>query len=210
MTAFVYWNASNSTALFNPDELHGKDMAGATHESLHMTTGARYSSGLEIEGLVNATPTYTQSTSGVIYDEDIPHTLSANAVGHKMLYRYGTDGAWRTTAADLKVAHTEGGTYHTWNKWNGTTWDWVEGTSSTDYWITFFLATPSGVIKLAGQNAYSSRSNARAAIETEVNNISTDGLPNPEIVWLGAVICNRNGDLVKMADGSVFYNLKQD
>ena len=209
ITAFVYWNASNSTSLFNPDELHGKDMSGITHESMHMTTGARYSMGLDIEGLTDADEYYTQSTSGLIYDEDIQHLLPANAVGHKMLYRYGTDGAWRVTAADLKVAHTEGGTYHTWNEWTGTTWQWTEGTSQTDYWITFFLATPTGIMKMAGQNAYSSRSNARAAIETEVENINTNGLPNPEMVWLGAVICRRNGDLENMADGSVFYNLKQ-
>ena len=208
ITAFVYWNASNSSALFNPDELHGKDMPGVTHESLHMTVGARYSSGLDIEGLVDAEPNYTQSTSGVIYDEDIAHTLAANSTGHKMLYRFGPDGAWRTTSADLNVGHTEGGSYYTWNQWTGTTWQWTEGTSDTDYWITFFIAMPNGVVKLAGQNAYPSRNKARAAIETEVANISTNGLPNPEFVWLGAVIVRRNGDLENMADGTVFYDLK--
>ena len=208
ITAFVYWNASNSTYLLNNDELHGKDMAGITHESLHMTVGARYASGLVIEGLSDGSATYTQSTSGQIFDEDIPHSISSNSSGHKMLYRYGSDGAWRTTTADLAVGHTEGGSYYTWNEWDGSTWKWTEGTSSTDYWITFFIATPNGVMKIAGQNAYSSKSKARAAIETEVNNISIDGLPSPELVWLGAVIVKRNGKLVKMADGSTFYDLK--
>jgi len=209
ITAFIYWNASNSTALFNPDEQHGKDMAGVTHESMHMTVGARYSMGLEIEGLADESTTYTQSTWGMIYDEDIPHVLSANSTGHKMLYRWGADGAWRTTTADLAVGHTEGGSYYTWNEWDGSTWKWTEGTSSTDYWITFFLATPTGVIKIAGQNAYPSRSDAREAIETEIENISTTGLPSPEMVWLGAVIVRRNGDLENLSDGSLFYNLKQ-
>jgi len=65
------------------------------------------------------------------------------------------------------------------------------------------------IVKLLGQNAYPSRNNARNAIEKEIDNIVTDGLPNPEFIFLYAVIVNRNGKLQKLADGSLFYDLRK-
>jgi len=208
ITALIYWNESDSSYILSPDEMHGIDASGIWHFEHHLTEGAQLHAGAEIEGLSDASPTYTQSTASLAFDEDIPLSVAANAVGHKMLYRFGADGAWRQTAADLAIGHIEGGdTYYSWNENNGGTWQWTEGAPTTDFWITFFLLAPAGVFKIAGQNAYATRAAARDAIETEVTNIETDGLPMPETIWLGAVICTRSGDLQDMADGSVFYSL---
>jgi len=209
ITSLTYWNNSDSSYLHNPDEMHGIDARGIWHMEHHMTEGATLHNGAEIEGLVSGEIDYTQSTASLGFDEDILHALAANSTGHVMLYRFGTDGAWRQTAADLEVGHIEGGdTYYSWNeKVGGTTWGWTEGTAQADYWITFYLWTPGGVVKMAGQNAYANRGAARDAIETEVDRIETDGLPMPETLWLGAVIVKRDGELQAMADGSVFYSL---
>ena len=211
ITTFVYYNADYpSEYLMNNDEMHGKDMSGITHHNLHSTDGAKYSSGLAIQGLVEDDTTYTASTAGVIFDEDIKHSLATNSTGHATLYRDGTNGAWRRLSADLSVAHkVSGDTYYSYNKWNGTSWEWSEGTSSTDFWIQFFIATPGGVVKMPGQNGYSSVRNARNAIETEVASMNTEGLPNPEFVWLGACIVKRTGEVKLMADGSIYFSLLQ-
>jgi len=209
IASLTYWNASDGSYLLNPDELHGIDASGIWHMEHHLTEGGQLAFGAEIQGLANASATYTQSTASLAWDEDIPLSTAANSTGHIMLYRFGTDGAWRQTSADLAVGHKEGGdTYYSWNeKVGGTTWGWTEGGATTDYWITFFILAPGGVIKIAGQSVYATRSAAREAIETEVDNIETDGLPMYEIIWLGAIICKRDGTLQDMADGSVFYSL---
>jgi len=206
-----YWNADFPSAdMFNEDEMHGKDMSGATHESIHMTAGARHSFGGGINGLSNGGTTYTGTDTSLYYDEDIPHIITANTTGHKWLYRWGANGYWRTTAADLNVGYKESGdTYYSYNQWDGTNWIWKEGTSSSDYYIGFQIETPNGIAKLMSQNAYSSRSNAREAIYTEIQKMVTDGLPSSEITWLRAWIVKRTGALVALDDGSLYLDLTQ-
>jgi len=74
------------------------------------------------------------------------------------------------------------------------------------------IATPDlsgyNVKKIIGQNGYSSRANARAAIETEMDSIIMDGLPSPEFIFLNAYIVRRNGDLENLADGSTHVDLR--
>jgi len=208
ITAFIYYNKDYPTEyLFNPDELHGKDESGATHASLHNTLGAQYSHGLLMNGLVDGNDTYTSTNSGIIYDEDIKHELSSNSSGTIFLYRYGTNGWWRKTTASLNVSYNAGGTYDVWNENTGSTYQLTEGTSTTDFWIQFLIATPLGDMRIIGQNAYSSIRKARNAIESEINDLKLDGLPSPEFVTLGAYIVKRTGEAKAMADGSMFYPL---
>ena len=212
IVGIVYWNATYGRA-FVGNERHGIRMSSATHQYNHDTYGARYESGMDPSGLTAGNSTYTSTGSGYFWDEDIRHTVS-NQSTHYFLYREGSDGAWKTySAADNKVGILQSGdTYYSWNENTGSTWQLTEGTSSTDFWILFFVATPSidghTVYKLMGQNAYSSRSAARDAIYTEIRNISTDGLPSPEFVFLYAAIVKRDGTVVALDDGSDYLDLR--
>ena len=211
IVALVYWNATTSLGRCG-EERHGIDMSAATHMSLHLSIGARYQSGIDIEGLSDGSATYTQTTAGHFWDEDIQHTVSTETT-HPFLYRIGATGEWTTATADNKIGYNAGSGDYKWNQWTGTTWQLAVATSSTDYFMTFFVASPdltgNKVLKIIGHAAYSSRAKARAAIESEVNQLKLDGLPSAEIVFLYAVICKRNGTLEDLADGSTYYNLRQ-
>lgn len=212
IVGIVRWNAVQGSGGAG-NERHGIRMSGATHFANHETFGALYVSGLDIEGLSGGSKTYTQTTSGVFRDEDIRHSLAAQSTSPYM-YRLGTDGAWTTVAASNEVGLKEAtATYYQWNEWTGATWQLTEGTPTSDYFITFFVATPNiaagaSVVKIIGHNSYATVAIARAAIETEVHTLQLEGLPGPEIVFLYAVIVKRDGNLQELADGSEYYDLR--
>jgi hypothetical protein len=128
------------------------------------------------------------------------------------MYRLGADGEWTTITADNNISYNGGSGDAYWNENTGTTWQLSRMTSSTDYSILFFAATPSitgsGVVKIMGHAAYASRKDARNAIESEIANLKLEGLPSTEIVFLYAVIFRRNGNLQSLADGSTYYDLR--
>ncbi len=210
ITGLLYWNATAGTA-FVGDERHGKLMDGRTHHFNHATTGARFESGMDIIGLEDGEPDYTNTASGYFWDEDIRHSVDAQS-SHVFLYKLGNDGEWTGTAADSNVGFKNGTSNVVFNEWTGSTWQLTESGSATDFMIYFFIATPSidsyTVRKIIGQNGYSSRSNARAAIESEIANLVTDGLPSPEIIFLYAYIVKRGGDLEDLGDGSTHLDLR--
>jgi len=210
ITGLVYWNKTAGSAIVG-NELHGKLMDARTHNYNHSTFGARYESGLDITGLTDSGDTYTNISSGYFWDEDIRHTVSLTT-NAPFIYRLGATGEWTGTTPDLNVSYNAGGSYDVWNEWTGSTWQLSQGTSSTDYWIIFTIATPdlSGyqIKKIIGQNAYSSRSRARAALDTEINKLVTDGLPSPEFIFLQAWIVKRNGTLEDDGDGNTYIDLR--
>lgn len=213
----VYWNAEEGVALGGTlpgSERHGIDMSPTTHAYNHRTFKARLDThgGLQdIEGLTNGGATYTQTTSGAFWDEDIFHSILTQST-HKTIYRKGAAGGWVSLPVNNKVAYDNGGSYHVWNELDGGIWGLSEGGILTDYWVTYFADIPSqenGVItKIMGQTSYSSANNARNGIENDLANMQLNGLPNPEMVFLFAVIVNRNGNLVALSDGSLIYDLR--
>ncbi len=212
LVAHVYWNALAGESLAG-DERHGNRMSSITHHYNHVTYGARYEHGLGIEGLAEGEDDYTQTTSGSFWDEDINLLISAQAT-HKFLYRTGANGDWVTTSASNKIGYKDGGdTYYSWNEDTGSTWQLTEGGSQTDFFITFFVTTNntlSGapVYKIIGQNAYPNKGSARAAIDTELDNLKTDGLHTPEFVFMAALIIKRNENLQTLDDGSLYLDLR--
>jgi len=208
----VRWNATQGSGEAG-DERHGIRMSGATHWNNHETFGTLYVSGLDIEGLSDGGSTFTQITSGVFRDEDIKHSPTAQATC-PFFYRLGAAGEWTSVTASNEVGlKVSPATYYQWNEWDGSTWKLTEGTPTSDYFITFFFATPiitagSGIIKLLGQNSYATVAIARAAIETELSTLRIDGLPAPEIIFLYAVVVKRDGKLQELADGSLYYDLR--
>jgi len=213
ITGLVYWNATDGTAILG-DERHGILMDARTHHYNHSTFGARYESGLDITGLTNGGTTYTTTTSGYFWDEDIRHTISLLSTS-PFIYRLGATGEWTGTTPDNKVSHTAGGSYHVWNEWTGSTWQLTEGGSSTDYWVIFYIATPDlsgyNVKKIIGHNAYKSANAARNAIDGERSTLSTEGLPNPEYIFLFATIVKRTGETQEIdSDGNLYLDLRTE
>ena len=207
----VRWNATQGSGDCGSEQ-HGYRMDSSTHMYNHLTTGARYESGINITGLTDGDPNYTGTTAGYFWDEDIRHSVGAETT-HPFLYRLGATGEWTTTAADNYVGYNGGSGDYKWNEWTGATWQLSAATPVTDYFMTFFVANPSigtnQVFKIIGHTAYSSRNNAREAIETEVNNLVLEGLPGEEFVFLYAVIVRRNGDLEDLEDGSTYFDLRK-
>jgi len=214
----VYRNATTSDTIIPSDERHGVQMAGYTHLYNHRTRYTVYDlveGGLDIVGLVDGDTTFTQVTSGLLWDEDIPITIPVQNT-QEFWYRNGSVGAWEKTAADNAVGYNGGSGDCYWNEnTSGTIWQLTRSGNSTDYIIYFTLGVPDlvtggKVIKLIGQSAYSSRTAAREAIETEIRNITLAGLPAPEFKFLHAYIVRRNMDLEDLADGGTYVDLRTE
>ena len=212
IVALVYWNSASGEGLYG-DERHGYRMSSSTHAYNHNTFGARLGNGggFDPNGLANGVPTFTSIDSGSIWDEDILHSISS-AADVPWIYRLDTTGDWTLAPSDNQVSLNVGGTYSVWNEFTGTTWQLTEGTPTNDFFITFFVATgfeyPAELYKIPSQGAYSTRNAARDAIESEKSRLQIEGLPSAEIVFLYATIVDRTGDLVALADGSEFYDLR--
>ena len=210
ITGLVYWNQTTGSG-FSGDERHGKLMDGRTHHYNHSTFGSRYESGLDITGLADNLSTYTNTTSGFFWDEDIRHTIDLQTT-HPFIYKLGNNGDWVSTPVDSNVAFDNGEANVVWNEWTGTTWQLTTSDPVNNVMIYFMIVTSDlngyNVKKIIGQNVYTSVALARAAIETEINNIVTEGLPSPEFVFLSAYIVRRNGNLEVLSDGSTHVDLR--
>ena len=213
ITELVYWNDTDSVG--KPyKEKHGYRMDSADHEMEHMTIGARYASGFKLTGLVNATTTFTGAESGKYYDEDIAHSIDAAAT-MPFLYRLGTESApyWKWSAADNKVAFMNGGTDTVWNELTGGSWQLTPADTAHDYILIFVVAEGAetgydNFSKIIDQAGYSTRGNARDAIEGAKKKLILDGLPSPEMCFIGVYIVRKNGNLQDLADGSVYLDLR--
>ena len=213
ITGLCYVNATQSTLWYAKDEQHGILMDAATHFRLHLGEGAIWMQGAAIDGLEDASGTYTDIAVGVFADEDITFS-TATASTHSFMYRDGASGDWRETSADNKCGHiVSGDTYCCWNQnTSGTIWELTECTNSTDYIIMFFLWTNfsnSPIKKIIGQKTYSSRSLARAGLKNELTAIKLAGLSTTESTFLYAYICKRNGDVEDDGDGNDYVDLRK-
>lgn len=211
IVAVVYWNVTEGKSIGFGDERHGITMDGITHLAKHSTNGALYGSGLNIDGLSASGTGYTQTTSGVIWDEDIKNTPLAQLT-HPFIYKEGASGIWNNSIADSLLGYNGGTGDMYWNEWTGVTWQLTRMTVLSNYAIVHFLATNDityPVIKVMGQSTYSTRNVARDAIVDEIANISFNGLPEPEFVFLYSIIINRSGELQALSDGSLFVDFRE-
>jgi len=211
LVAWIYYNATKPGYLLGMEQ-HGKLMSPRTHHYNHVTFGARFESGMDITGLVDGNTTYTNITSGYFWDEDIRHSVPLQT-DIPFIHKLGADGLWTALTTDTDISYKVGGdTYHSWNEYTGSTWQLTEGGATTSYWIIFTVVMPAlnfnGYAKVIGQNAYSTRALARDAIESEINTLSTSGLPSQEFVFLQAYIVKRDGTLVALANGDTHVDLR--
>ena len=196
MIAIVYWNSDTNTHTYFADERHGMQMDGATHGYLHTVFGARYLTGLALQGFVaDGTGGFDvnaqfYSDSGTIRDEDILLNISTQSQ-IPIFYREGS--LWRKKTADAFPIIYNGtagytGTRVPYNQFVTGNWQLTEVTNN-DFVLVHFFATNdanNGVIGILGINKYSNTPAARAAADSEISTLS--GLPFAEFTAIGSVI----------------------
>jgi len=184
-TAYVYWNATSSTAVFVADERHGIVLDWQTHEYLHRTRGAVIASGFSIsnytttgDGSANADAQFDLA-NGTFFDEDlevnITHSATPSAgtftqvlTGNAEIpvyYMSGSEGDWvRDTATEF--ACKQSGTTLQYNSLSGSTWS-TTAANDNRYVVSWVVATneiSAPVIVVLGQDQYSSIGAAEEAV----------------------------------------------
>jgi len=193
----VYWNPDTNLHTYFAEERHGVVMDGATHAYLHTVFGARYLSGLALQGFTmgsgntNADAQFT-SDQGTIRDEDIIHQLPALSQ-IPILYRIGQN--WRKKAADAYPLIYSGTAGYVgangripYNQYTGGAWQLTQVANSGFVLVHFFGTNDieNGVVGVQGIQTYNSVSAARIGANVEISSLS--GLPFAEFVPIGSVI----------------------
>ena len=198
LVSIIYWNSDTNTRTYFAEERHGLTMDGATHTYLHTVFGARYLSGLALQGFsVNGTGNLASdaqftSDSGSLRDEDLLITLAAQSQ-IAILYRQGQ--LWRKKTADTFPVIYSGTAGYTgangrlpYNQFTGGSWQLTEVSNNSFVLVHFFgtndKETP--VIGIQGIAEYGNITAARNAASTEITSLS--GLPFAEFVAIGSVV----------------------
>jgi len=200
LVSIIYWNTTQNARSYFAEERHGLVMDGATHGYLHTVFGARYLTGLALQGFVVDgdgtlnTQAQFQADSGTIRDEDIVISLSLTS-NIPVLFRQGTQ--WRKKAADAfplvyngTVGYT--GTRIAYNQLVGASWQLTE-VNNNDFVLVHVFATndiETPFVAILGINQYPTTPQARAAADSEISSLS--GLPFAEFVAVGTVIFQTN------------------
>lgn len=170
--AYVYWNATTSSAPFVADERHGVVLDWQTHEYLHRTRGAVIASGFAASNYVvggnGSLDSHLQLNldGGTFYDEDlkvqIVHSNTPTNIWEQdlqgpakipMFYING-NGAW-TIDAPTDFPVKQGVDRPQYNLNTAGTWT-TEDVGENKYGVTFILATNNiqyPIIGILGQNA---------------------------------------------------------
>lgn len=198
LVSVVYWNADTSSHSYFAEERHGLTMDGATHSYLHTVFGARYLSGLALQGFTvdgnGNSDTHAQFTSdsGSIRDEDLLITMGSQSQ-IPVLYRQGL--LWRKKAADSFPIIYSGTAGYTgasgrlpYNEFTGGAWQLTEVANNGFVLVHFFgtndRETP--VVAIQGIATYGNVTAARLAASSEITSLS--GLPFAEFVAIGSVV----------------------
>lgn len=196
--AVVYWNNDISEHVYFAEERHGITMDGITHAYFHTVFGARYLSGLALQGFsidgsgnLEAHAQFT-ADGGSLRDEDILHVLSSQSQ-IPILYRSGL--AWRKKPADaypIIYSGTEGYVgvdgRLPYNQFTAGNWQLTE-VANSEYVLVHFFGTndiDNPIVGIQGVSAYNSIASARLGANEEIASLS--GLPFAEFVAVGSVI----------------------
>ena len=193
----VYWNATTGEAINQAiDEQHGIGMPAPTHFRLHMRTGAVHAQGGDITGLEDGEPDYTNISTVFSMDEDI-NIITTTTTTTPFIYREGGSGDFVQTATpDLLLGYKVGGTGDVqYNKNTAGVWSLEDSSGYVIYYFYWTNDANNPIKKFVGNEDYSSRSEAREALKSEVGVIQVTGLPSPEAYPMFAYIVKANGDL---------------
>jgi hypothetical protein len=181
--AEVIWNQTGTGLIASSFEAHGSSMSWMSHLYHHNADNTKYQTG----GLI--TPINGTQSIGVeactIWDEDIQWLTTAltQGTGNSIatLWRQGTtwDGASYTSG--VKVGASPRPVYN----YDAGGGNWTTAEIASNEWVNAHaFATPSfggsEIFIVVGQVKYTSVTNARAGIESEILSLATQGLPFPE------------------------------
>ena len=193
----IYWNTDTFKHTYFAEERHGLQMDGATHGYLHTVFGARYLSGLALQGFtfnsgsVDSDAQFT-ADSGSIRDEDL--LLQINAQTQiPVLYKQGQ--LWRKKTADNFPVIYSGTAGYTgangrlpYNQFTGGAWQLTE-VSNNKFVLVHVFATndiENPIVAIQGIAEYDTIPAARIAANNEI--VSITGMPFAEFVAIGSVI----------------------
>ena len=205
MTAYVYYNASTGTGhVF--DERHGITLDWQTHEYLHRTHGALYSSGFDVSNYIlngdGSLDTHCQLdlAGGTFFDEDnqidIVHnnTPTANTFQQDLqgpariptFYKSGSNGAWVLDSATdypMKLG-TDRPRY---NVNTSGTWSTAD-IDNNKFGVTFIIATNMINTPIIGVIGQSQHANVGDAEGYNLSQLDLGGFPITEMRVLYRVV----------------------
>ncbi len=214
IVAVVTGNPTLQQKVVFANERHGKDMNHATHEMLHSTIGAQYGDGLKVIGLVDNGNTFTEITSGSLWDEDIYHTLDTttdapfayrDANGHWMLE---TNGSIVSTNELAFTNSGAGDAFYNLDNGDGT---WSILDTGADYVAMHIFATNDAeypIFKVVGQTLYTDRTIARNHLDGAASLLREGELPTPEFLHLYSYIVDGNGNIELGIDGEIYVDYR--
>jgi len=204
IVSIIYWDATNSEAIYVGEERHGIQMDGSTHVYLHYTFGLQFLSGLGLASFVigdGSLNTHAQFSigSGDVSDEDLylPISAIASTTGLPIYYMVGT-GNWRkTTNAGYSVLKTgvAGEDRLAFNEYAGGTWQLTE-VDTQDFVLCHIFATTekdNPLIAIVGQAQYTTTTRARTGAEEEIRNLILNNILFPEIRPIATIIFQTSG-----------------
>jgi hypothetical protein len=201
LVSLFYWNTDTNSYIYFAEERHGLTMDGATHAYLHTVLGARYLSGLALQGFTignGSLDSHAQFTadSGSIRDEDILHVINAQTQ-IPILFRQGQ--LWRKKSADNFPVIYSGSAEYTgangrlpYNEYTGGAWQLTQVASNKFVLVHLFATNDieNKIVGIQGINQYNDAPAARNAASTEITTLSD--LPFAEFVPIGTVIFQTN------------------
>lgn len=196
--AVVYWDATNSTAIYFGDERHGCKMDSHTHVRLHQHEGTIFLSGLAIHSLLvdasGALDGHAQFgvEAGYIKDEDllISEPFIAANTGLPVYYHDGANGLWRTQSNPGFSVLTTGTGRLAWNEYTAGSWHLSE-VAEAEFVLYHVFSTndPSRPnIAIMGQDTYGTVVDARIGAENEIGTLLVTVLPFQEFVPIATII----------------------
>jgi len=212
--AVVYWDAVSGAAALVGDERHGQGLDPETHLALHRTVGARLSRtqpGGRQAAITNSVGGATNQDAScqfeidpcVLVDEDIQNGDTTQVLSPTaelpVLYRSGAGGLWRISPPTTFPLAYRGqlmsaGQRVGYNTESGGSWSLSEA-GQNQYVCAHIVATNDirwRYSAVVGQYVYSSVANARIGARREVFRLGLDGLPTPEMKFVGTLLAQTN------------------
>jgi len=202
LVALVYNNETDN--IFFADERHGLVMDGHTHLNLHQTRGfkwAKAGGGCEVYGISNSATTFTKISESKYTDEDIRMSIPEITTA-PFMYK-NSSGFWVLTAEDDALGHTDSGDLQ-YNPVAGG----LSNVSGGDYIIMSMWATNNKrypIVKIIGQDIFTARGDARDRLSAYVTELSTDGLPAPEMIPFASYILHESDNGIYPGDNGELW-----
>jgi hypothetical protein len=203
LAAVAYWNATDGACYYFGEERHGVQMDGATHAWGHFSTGAVYvAPGLALGDILSdedgSSDTHAEMSvsAGFMEDEDNFFTISAASAPANIpvFYREAAAGRWvLATATDSPILNASGGSNRVaYNQFTGGAWQQTEVAQSqlvlAHIAVINAYTASERIIAIQGQATYGTVGAAREGADTELGNLVLNGLPAPEMLFIGTVI----------------------